>query len=103
MTATPGQPAAPTGVTTTAGDGFLDVAWEAAADNGTTVSGYVVQWKYDGNGQMTGGNYNTRRQAIKGASATSHRIEGLNHPGEYSVRVIAVNTHGNGAPAEPPR
>ena len=100
VTATAGQPAAPTGVTTTAGDGFLDVAWEAAGDNGTTVSRYVVQWKYDGNGQMTGGNYNTRRQAIKGASATSHRIEGLNHPGEYSVRVIAVNAHGRGAAAE---
>ena len=84
----------PTGVTVTKDDKKLTVAWTAPTDTGgTAITGYKVQWK-SGN-QNFGGD--PSRQHTAGAADTSDGITGLTNGREYTVRVLATNSVGDGA------
>ena len=84
----------PTGVTVTEDDKKLTVAWTAPTDTGgTAITGFKVQWK-SGN-QNFGGD--PSRQHTAGAADTSHDITGLTNGTEYTVRVLATNSVGDGA------
>ena len=86
------EPGAPTGVTVTKDDKKLTVAWTAPTDTGgTDITGYKVQWKSGNQG------FNVSRQHTAGASATSYDITGLTNGTEYTVRVLATNSVGDGA------
>ena len=82
-----GSPAAPTGVTATAGANQASISWSAAASNGAALSGYVVQ-AYAG----------TQAQssiAVAG-SATTVTLSGLQGGVAYTFGVIAINSFGSG-------
>ena len=84
-------PGAPAGVAVATGDGELTVSWVApAADGGNPVTGYVVQWKADGE------DYDATREAL---AASPHTVEGLQNGTEYTVRVVAVNEVGRSEPS----
>ena len=84
----------PTGVTVTKDDKKLTVAWTAPTDTGgTAITGFKVQWK-SGN-QSFGGD--PLRQHTAGAADTSYGITGLTNGREYTVRVRATNSVGDGA------
>ena len=80
-------PGAPAAVAVATGDGELTVSWVApTADGGKPVTGYVVQWKADGE------DYDATREAL--AASSPHTVEGLQNGTEYTVRVVAVNAVG---------
>ena len=89
----PTKPGPPTSVGTTGpGNGELTVEWTAPTDDGgSSVTGYKVQWK---SGTQS---FGSSRQASAGATATSHKITGLTNGTEYTVRVKATNSVGDGA------
>ena len=96
-------PDAPGGLeaSTAAGrEGELDVSWTApASDGGAEVTGYKVQWKsgaeaYDGTASSS------RQALVSDPAVLSHRIAGLTVGTAYTVRAMAVNAAGDGAPAE---
>ena len=77
----------------TPGDGWLTARWAApAADGGAAISGYVVQWRTDGQ-QFDAAN---RQATVPG---TSHVITGLDNGTEYWLSVRARNAAGDGAAA----
>ena len=73
----------------------LAVTWtEPASDGGSAITGYKVQWK------EAAGSWDTPADVSEAeATGTSHTITGLTGGVEYSVRVIAVNSVGDGAPS----
>ena len=82
----------PTGVTVTKDDKKLTVAWTAPTDTGgTAITGFKVQWK---SGNQS---FGSSRQHTAGAAATSYDITGLTNGREYTVRVLATNSVGDGA------
>ena len=85
-------PGAPAGVAVATGDGELTVSWVApAADGGNPVTGYVVQWKADGE------DYDATREAL--AASSPHTVQGLQNGTKYTVRVVAVNEVGRSEPS----
>ena len=81
-------------------EGELDVTWTApASDGGSEVTGYKVQWK-SGAEAYDGSETSTRRAVLSDPAVLTHRIEGLTVGTAYTVRVLAVNDAGDGAPAE---
>ena len=70
------------------GVGQLSVSWTAPANLGPAISGYTVQWKSGGE------SFGSARQAT--TTATSYSITQLTNGTEYSVRVRAVNSAGDG-------
>ncbi len=97
---TPTQPPAQVaGVTVTPGVGALAVRWNAAA----RAARYRVQWK---SGSETFANAATDNRQAE-TTGTSHTIPGLMAGTDYTVRVIATNSAGDGtasadsAPASP--
>ena len=74
------------------GTGRLTVSWEAPASNGgSDLTGYTVQWKkavdsWDSSADVSSAT----------TTATSYTITGLSLGTEYSVRVIATNSVGDG-------
>ena len=85
-----GLPAATPAVAAVGGDSSLLVSWDAAAGNGSDVTGYVVQWRpHDEEGY----GYD---EAEAAGDASSHVISGLGADSQYAVRVAAVNAHGQG-------
>jgi fibronectin type 3 domain-containing protein len=78
-------PAAPTGVTATAGDGQVQIAWNASAG----ATSYQV-W------DTTGGNYGQAGPAVTGTSET---ITGLTNGTAYSFYVTAINSVGTSGPS----
>ncbi len=78
-----GLPGAPTGVTLTAGDGQLAVAWTAPASNGgAAITGYTATASP---GSLT-----------CGSAATGCTITGLTNGTTYTVTVTATNSAGTG-------
>ena len=85
-------PGKPTGVMVDKGNAKLTVTWTAPTDTGgTELTGYKVQWK-SGNQSFI-----SSRQQTAGAMDTSDDITGLNNGTEYTVRVLATNSVGDGA------
>ena len=82
-----GLPAAPTGLTATAGNQQVTLSWTAGSDNGSAIT----QYQY----QQNGGSW--AAIANSGASTTSHTVTGLTKGTEYKFKVRAKNTHGDGA------
>ena len=80
------RPGQVSGVTVIASNRSLSVSWTAPSG---TVSGYTVQWK-SGSGE-----YDTTNQAT--STGTSYTISGLTNDTQYTLRVAAKNTTGDGA------
>ena len=92
-TRVPGAPGAPD---VSAHDSTsLAVAWtEPASDGGSAITGYRVQWK------EAAGSWDTPADVSEtAATGTNHTITGLTGGVEYTVRVSAVNSVGDGAPS----
>ena len=89
------RPAKPTGLTLTAGNETLTASWTApTATGGSAITGYDVEWK---TASQTWEEAATAGQsATAAADATDHEITGLTNDTEYTVRVRAVNSAGNG-------
>ena len=75
--------------------GALDVYWEApTSDGGSAITGYKVQWK------ETADSWDTAADVSEATvTGTTHTITGLTEGVEYTVRVMAVNDVGEGAPS----
>ena len=81
------HPGAPTGVTATALDGGVSVAWTApASDGGSSITGYSVAASHDGGMCTT-------------TVATTCTVTGLNNDDSYALRVRASNIAGSGPAA----
>ena len=91
---------APRNLKVTAGDGGeLKVSWEGpASDSGSTITGYKVQWK-SGAEEYDGTAASTRQAAVTGMASLSYIITGLTNDVAHTVRVIAINSQGDGAPS----
>jgi titin len=83
-------PAAPTGLTATAGNGEVGLSWQAPADDGgSPIADYAVEYKAAG--------ANTWQAVLIDSTATRHTVKGLVNGTAYSFRVAAVNGIGLGA------
>ena len=79
-------PAAPTGLTATAGNGQISIAFTAGADNGSTISNY--KYSLDG----------TTYTAFSPSDTTTPVVvTGLTNGTSYTIRLKAVNLIGDGA------
>ena len=79
--------------------GELVVSWEApAGDGGSAISGYKVQWK-SGSEDYDGAPESTRQAAVAGPGRLTRTISDLKDGTEYTVRAIATNGVGGGAPS----
>ena len=75
--------------------GELDVSWEApAANGGSDITGYTVQWKEAAHSWDMPANVSEAT-----TSDNSYTISLLSLGTEYSVRVIATNSVGDGPPS----
>ena len=87
-------PPAPQSLTVTSGSQTqeLDVSWQAPSSNGgSAVTGYKVQWKESTD------SWDTQADVSEATvTGTSHTITSLTGGVEYTVRVIASNTAGDG-------
>jgi hypothetical protein len=84
---------APQNVSAAPGDTTAIVTWEApAADNGSAVTGYLVQ-------TSTGGDWSDA--GVAEATARSLPVSGLSNGTAYSFRVIAVNAGGSSPASDP--
>ena len=93
------SPAAPSGLTATAGDGSVTLIWNDPSDASITGYEYNVNHNDTGTGNLSGWSAWT---PIPGsdASTTSHTFSGLTNGREYRYHVRAVNAAGAG-PAAP--
>ena len=87
-----GVPAAPTGVTATAGDASAQVGWIAPADGGSPISEYRITPYRGAAAQAT---------VHAGAAEASHLVAGLENGTAYTFRVVAVNAVGAGPESQP--
>ena len=85
-----GPPPAPTNVAAGAGDEKLTVTWSQPNDGGSAITAYTVQWKSGTQG------WSSSRQGSATPPDRSLTITGLDNDTEYTVRVQATNTHGDG-------
>ena len=83
----PAKPGAPTLVVRHQG---LAVSWTAPSDNGTTLSGFEVQYKKSADTTWTQHSFTST------GTTTDTTITGLTNNTAYDVRVAAANTHGDG-------
>ncbi len=74
------------------GTGELDVSWvEPASNAGSSITGYKVQWK------EVSGSWDTAADVSDATTTdTSYTITGLRLQVEYTVRVVATNSAGDG-------
>ena len=87
-TATP--PGEPTGLTATAGDGTVTLAW-TAPDGGLPIRGYTVY-----QGTSPGGESGTPVNGSSLVTATSYQVTGLTNGTTYYFMVTAFNRTGQG-------
>jgi uncharacterized delta-60 repeat protein len=86
----PETPAAPSGVTATAGNGQATVSWTAPTfDGGANVSGYRIDIRLAGGGWATS-------VGDTGSTTTSHTVTGLANGLAVEFRVAAINSVGAG-------
>ena len=85
-------PAAPTGLTATAGNGSVALSWTAGGNGGSAITG----WKYTkhSNGAWDSG---WTEVPNSGASTTSYTVPNLTNGTAYKFKVRAVNDNGDGA------
>ena len=82
-------PDAPTGLTPTAGNAQIALAWTAPAATGTSaITGYTVEYTPSGGSAQT---------VSTGSTGTSYTLTGLTNGTAYTVRVAAVSAAGTGA------
>ena len=96
------RPAAPAAPTVTAGESSLIAAWAApAADGGSPVTGYRVEWRIADSqaGTQTWDQAAAAGQAATGVASGPYTVPGLTNDVEYTVRVIAVNAAGDSPPS----
>ena len=90
----PGGASAPQNPTATHGDGELQIAWSAPAENGgTTITNYRLRWKLASAAAFAGGDTRTV------GAVTSATITGLTNGETYDVEITAQNAAEFGAPA----
>ena len=88
---TAAAPGAPTSVSGTAGDTFVDLVWTAPGSNGgSSIKDYVVQYSSD-----SGSNWSTFADGT--GTTTSARVTGLTNGTSYTFQVAAVNAVGTGS------
>jgi len=85
-TATPNlPPPAPSGLSSTAGDGLVDLSWTDPGDSSIT--------KYQTRHKAGSGAFNAWADiASSGATTTSHRVTGLTNDTSYTIEVRAVRS-----------
>ena len=92
QSATPATlPGAPGDVTLQTQDRSLGVSWTAAADGGSVVSGYRLQWRA-GDDEFE----DSDPEVTVGGAVLNRKITGLSNGTEYWVRVQATNGVGEG-------
>ncbi|MDA7969152.1 MAG: fibronectin type III domain-containing protein, partial [Gammaproteobacteria bacterium] len=90
----PGGASAPQNPTATHGDGELQIAWSAPAENGgTTITNYRLRWKLASAAAFAGGDTRTV------GAVTSATITGLTNGETYDVEITAQNAAEFGVPA----
>ena len=90
-----GPPAAPTGLTATAGDGSVTLAWTKLSD--TTITG--LQYSVNHNDTPTGNLSGWGPWLSIPRDVNSYTFRGLTNGREYRYRLRAVNSHGAGTSA----
>lgn len=90
VTPTAGTPPnSPTGLTATAGNAQISLAWTAPSAPGTSaIADYTVEYTPSGGSAQT---------VSTGSSGTSYTLTGLTNGTAYTVRVAGVNAVGTGA------
>ena len=82
------------------GEPVLALVWTASeSDGGSAITGYKVQWKSSSE-EYDGTESSTRQAVVTELDNLTYRIAGLTAGVEYTVRVMASNAVGDGAPAE---
>ena len=80
-----------------AGAGSIQVSWTAPASGGAPRKGYDVHWKLASGDWPSGGiSFPAREAELNDPTATSYTITGLTAGTEYTVRVRASNSIGDG-------
>ena len=82
-----GAPNAVSDLTASGGDGAITLTWSAPSNNGSAITGYVVQYGTVASG-LFDNTYND--DAVPGAT-----VSGLTNGTEYQFRVIATNGYGD--------
>jgi len=82
----PGRPGAPPSVAARPGDGSALVTWDAAPDNRSPVTSYLVSWRH---GDRT-------KSTTVGGDARQAGVEGLANGESYVFTVTATNAVGTG-------
>ena len=91
-------PAAPTGLTATAGDGSVALAWNEPLDSSITGYEYQVNHNDTATGNLSGwGSWQSI--ASSDADTTSYTVSGLTNGKEYRFKLRAVNSGGASKPA----
>ncbi len=86
-------PSAPTLGTVTSGDGAVQLAFTApSSDGGSPITAYRVE-------RLVAGSWVTLQEAPGQVSGATVRIEGLVNGEVHTLRVVAVNAAGTGAPS----
>ena len=86
-------PAAPTGVTATAGSASATVRWTAPGNGGSAITGYTIR-TYAGTSTTP-----STTTTPAGATATSALVSGLANGTSYKFDVIATNAVGSSQPS----
>ncbi|MYA59610.1 MAG: fibronectin type III domain-containing protein [Chloroflexi bacterium] len=88
-------PGPPEAVEASHADTELNVSWSAPTnDGGEPITAYIVQWKPDG------GSYSGSLRLQVEADIHSAQITNLVNGTEYTIRIYATNSLGDGTPAE---
>ena len=81
------------------GSGKMVASWRAPYDDGgSAITAYKVQWK-SGSENYADSASSTRQTVIADPARLTYTIRGLSNGTEYTVRVIATNSVGDGPPS----
>ena len=87
-------PAAPSGLTATAGNGLVTLSWTAGSNGGSAITGYEYRQHSSG----AWGDWTAVPNS--GASTTSYTVPSLDNGTAYKFEVRAVNATGDGAESD---